>query len=233
MGKFADAIRDRRKGGQRRLGFGASVEQRQPSMLVGAVGAVDCADFCLATDDESMSQIASSEAALWGARVEPLTADGVARAKEQGASFVAFTIDEARADALLDEDLDYVVRLTELRIEESDARALASLRPAEVAAPVEFPVSVETVLQLRRLALLIAAPIGVRCPSDVSDGDLQALRDSGVAVVALGPDATADEISSLKERIADLPERNTRGDSDTQPLIPTLRAGGDAATDDD
>ena len=108
MGKFADAIRDRRKGGQRRLGFGASVEQRQPSMLVGAVGAVDCADFCLATDDESMSQIASSEAALWGARVEPLTADGVARAKEQGASFVAFTIDEARADALLDEDLDYV-----------------------------------------------------------------------------------------------------------------------------
>ena len=233
MGRFADAIRDRRKGGQRRLGFGASVEQRQPSMLVGAVGPVDGADFCLATDEESMSQIASSEVALWGVRVDPLTADGVARVKEQGASFVAFTIDEARADALLDEDLDYVVRLTGLRIEEADARALASLRPAEVAAPVEFPVSVETILHLRRLALLIAAPIGVRCPSDVSDGDLQALRDSGVAVVALGPEATADEISLLKGRIADLPERNTRGDSDKQPLIPTLRAGGDAASDDD
>jgi len=233
MGKLADAIRDRRKGGQRRLGFGAPAEQRRPSMLVGAVGLVDGADFCLATDDESMSQIASSEIALWGARIDPLTADGVARAKEQGASFVVFAIDDARADALLDEDLDYVVRLTELHIAESDARALASLRPAEVAAPVEFPVSVETILHLRRLALLTSAPIGVRCPSDISDGDLQALRDSGVAVLALGPEVTADDISSIKDRIADLPERNTRSDSDAQPLIPTLRAGGDAATEDD
>ena len=226
MGKLADAIRERRQNRQRRLGFGAATEERLPSMLVGTIGIVDGADFCLAVSDEDASATASADVPLWGRRLDALTAEGVAGAKEQGASFVSFTLDAASADGVLDEDVDYVVRLHDLRIDEADARAIGSLSPAEIAVEVEFPLSLSTVLNLRRLAILAASPIGLKCPVDISPGDVQALRDSGVAVLVLGAKATAADVAALKQRIAELPERKPKRDEDARPLIPTVSAGG-------
>ncbi|MCY3923076.1 MAG: hypothetical protein OXG27_11880 [Chloroflexi bacterium] len=233
MGKFADAIRDRRKGGQRRLGFGAASEERQPTMLVGTIGVVDGADFCLALNDDDRAAAASSDVAVWGTRLDALTVDHVGAAKESGAAFVSFDLDGARADAMLDDDVDYVVRLGDLRIDEADARALGSLRPAELAVEVEFPVGLGTILELRRLALLTSAPIGVKCPTDISAGDIEALRDSGVAVFVLDRDVSSDDIAAVKQRIADLPERKPKRGEDAQPLIPTMRPGGDESVGDD
>ncbi len=227
MGKFADAIRDRRKGGQRRLGFGAASDERQPTMLVGTIGIVEGADFCLALDDDDRSAAASSDLAVWGTRLDALTADSVAAAKDGGAAFVSFELDGARADALLDEEVDYVVRLGDLRIDEADARALGSLRPAELAVEVEFPVGLSAILELRRLALLTSVPLGVKCPTDVSAGDIEALRDSGVAVFVLDRHVTADDVAAVKQRIVELPERKSKRNEDAQPLIPTMRLGGD------
>ena len=227
MGKFADAIRDRRKGGQRRLGFGAASDERQPTMLVGTIGVVEGADFCLALDDDDRAEAESSDLAVWGTRLDALTADNVAAAKDSGAAFVSFELDGARADALLDEDVDYVVRLGDVRIDEADARALGSLRPAELAVEVEFPVGLTAILELRRLALLTSVPLGVKCPTDVSAGDIEALRDSGVAVFVLDRDVSPDDVAAVKQRIADLPERKSKRNEDAQPLIPTMRPGGD------
>ena len=232
MGKFADAIRDRRKGRQRRLGFGAAAEERQPSMLVGTIGVVEGADFCLALSDEDASAAESAEVELWGRRLDALTPDQVASAKEQGASFVSFTLDGARADGWRDEEMDYVVRLANLRIDEADARAIGSLRPAEIAVEVEFPVSLAAILDLRRLAMLTSVPMGVKCPTDISPGDIEALRDSGVAAFVLGPEASSDDVAALKQRILDLPERKSKRDQDLQPLIPTTRQSGEDAGDE-
>lgn len=233
MGKFADAIRDRRKGGQRRLGFGAAAEERQPTMLVGTIGVVDGADFCLALDESERVAAESSDARLWGTRLDALTSENVASAKESGAAFVSFELDGARADALLDEDIDFVVRLSDLQIAEADARALGSLRPAEIAVEVGFPVSLASVLELRRLAMLASTPLGVKCPTDISSGDIEALRDSGVAVFVLGPEVSSEDVAAVKRRIADLPERKPKRSEDAQPLIPTLRPGGDDGINDD
>ncbi len=233
MGKFADAIRDRRKGGQRRLGFGAASDERQPTLLVGTIGVVEGADFCLALDDEDRSAAESSGMAVWGTRLDALTSDNVGAAKESGASFVSFELEGARADALLDEDVDYVVRLSDLRIDEADARALGSLRPAELAVEVEFPVVLSAILQLRRLALLTSVPLGVKCPTDVSAGDIEALRDSGVAVFVLDRDVSPDDVAAVKQRIAELPERKSKRNEDAQPLIPAMRPGGDDGSGDD
>ncbi len=229
MGKFADAIRDRRKTRQRRLGFGAGNDERQPSMLVGAIGVVEGADFCLALSESDISAAESAGVEIWGARLDALTPDSVASAKERGASFVSFTLEGALAAAMLDEEMDYVVRLSDLRIDEADARALGSLRPAELAVTVELPVSLSAVLDLRRLALFVSAPIGVKCPSDISAGDIEALRDSGVAVLALDAGASPDDVAAVKRRIVDLPERKPKRDDGSQPLIPTMRPGGDSA----
>ncbi len=227
MGKFADAIRDRRKSRQRRLGFGAAAEERQPSMLVGTVGVVDGADFCLAFSESDEADMQSAGVELWGARLEALTTENVAAAKERGAAFVSFVIEGARADAMLDEEMDYVVRLPGPRIDEADARALGSMRPAELAVPLQFPLSLQSVLDVRRLALFASVPMGTVCPTDISAGDIEALRDSGFALLALVPGASADDVAAVKQRILDLPERKSKRDEDAQPLIPTVRAGSE------
>lgn len=233
MGKFADAIRDRRQSRQRRLGFGAAAEERQPSMLVGAIGVVEGADFCLALSDDDVSAAEAAGVDLWGTRLDALTAEAVDEAKARGAAFVSFELDGARADGLLDEDMDYVVRLGDLSMAEADARALGSLRPAEIAVEVAFPLGLGTVLDLRRLAMLVSAPMGVKCPTDISAGDIEALRDSGVAVFVLGPEASAEDVAAVKQRIADLPERKPKRDEGAQPLIPTAGSGTENGTDED
>ena len=227
MGKFADAIRDRRKSRQRRLGFGAAAEERQPSMLVGTVVVVEGADFCLAFSESDEADMQSAGVELWGARLEALTTENVAAAKERGAAFVSFVLEGARADAMLDEDMDYVVRLAGPRIDEADARALGSMRPAELAVPLQFPLSLQSVLDVRRLALFASVPMGTVCPTDISAGDIEALRDSGFALLALAPGASADDVAAVKQRILDLPERKSKRDEDAQPLIPTVRAGSE------
>ena len=227
MGKFADAIRDRRKSRQRRLGFGAAAEERQPSMLVGTVGVVDGADFCLAFSESDEADMQSAGVELWGARLEELTTENVAGAKERGAAFVSFVLEGARADAMLDEDMDYVVRLADPKIDEADARALGSMRPAEIAVPLQFPLSLLSVLDVRRLALFASVPMGTVCPTDISAGDIEALRDSGFALLALAPGASAEDVAAIKQRILDLPERKSKRDEDAQPLIPTVRAGSE------
>ena len=233
MGKFADAIRDRRKSRQRRLGFGAAAEEPQASMLVGAIGVVEGADFCLALSEDDIAAVESADVELWGTRLDALTAESVAQAKERGAAFVSFELAGARADGLLDEDIDYVVRLDDLRLEEADARALGSLRPAEIAVEVEFPLGLGAILDLRRLAMFASAPVGVKCPSDISAGDIEALRDSGVAVLVLGPGATVEEIAAVRQRVTELPERKPKRDDGAQPLIPTMRSETDSGTDED
>ena len=134
---------------------------------------------------------------------------------------------------MLDEEMDYVVRLPDPRIDEADARALGSLRPAEIAVAVQFPLSLKAVLDIRRLALFASAPLGTVCPSDISAGDIEALRDSGVAVLVLAPGASAEDVVAVKRRIADLPEPKSRRDDDTQALLPTTRASADDSSDDD
>ena len=233
MGKFADAIRDRRKSRQRRLGFGASSEERPASMLLGTVGVVEGADFCLAFSESDEADARSASVGLWGARLDELTAENVASAKERGASFVSFVLDGARADAMLDEEMDYVVRLPGPRIDEVDARALGSLRPAEIAVPLQFPLSLQAVLDIRRLALFASVPMGTVCPTDISAGDIEALRDSGVALLALAQGASAEDVAAVKQRIADLPERKSQRDDDAHPLLPTMRPSADDGSDDD
>ena len=197
-------------------------------MLVGVIGVVEGADFCLALNDSHISAAESSELDLWGIRLDALTAESVAEAKERGAAFVSFLVADAQAAALLDDEMDYVIRLDNLRIEEADARTLGSLRPAELAVAVDFPVSLSAALALRRLALLAATPLGVKCAADIDSGDIEVLRDAGVGALVLDEGSSSDDVAEVRQRIADLPERKPKRGEDAQPLIPTMR---DASSD--
>ena len=231
MGKLADALKERRQSRQRRLGFGAPTQERPPEMLLGTVGLVDGADFCLALTELEAAAAAESDTALWGARLVVLTPESAASAKAAGASFVSFVLDDARADAMLDEEIDYIIRLLNVDVDESGARALGSLRPAMIGVEaLELPLSASDIIQLRRLAMFAAAPISVTTTAEISAGDIQALRDSGVSALLLSEGATAEEVAAVKQRIAELPERKSKRDDEARPLIPTISP---SASDDD
>lgn len=224
MGKFEDAIRDRRKSRQRRLGFGAAPSEQGPSILVGSLGAVEGADFfVLLEGDENSTEIEAGQ--LWGMRVAAATLDRVTAAREAGAAFATIWLEYSRAEALLDEQMDYVIRVPHTRLEDSDARALAGLRPTLVSPNVEFPLRMRGLLELRRMWLLTGAGLGIIVPPDISAQDLELLRDAGVVSIVI-EHASAEEVAAVKARVAGLPEHKTPRDEDLQPLLPTARSGG-------
>lgn len=224
MAKFGDAIRDRRKTRQRRMGFGAGAAEQGPSILVGSLGVVEGADFfVLLEGDETSVEI--EEGQLWGMRVAAATLDRVAAAREAGAAFATIWLEYSRAEALLDDQMDYVIRVPHTRLEDSDARALAGLRPTLVSPDVEFPLRMRGLLELRRMGLLTGAGLGIIVPPDISAQDLELLRDSGVVAILI-EHASVEEIAAVKARVAGLPEHKTPRDEDLQPLLPTPRSGG-------
>lgn len=224
MGKLEDAIRDRRKTRQRRLGFGAAPGEQGPSILVGSLGAVEGADFfVLHEGDEDSVEV--EEGQLWGMRIAAATLDRVTAAREAGAAFAAIWLEYSRAEALLDDQMDYVIRVPHTRLEDSDARALAGLRPTLVSPNVEFPLRMRGLLELRRMGLLTGSALGATVPPDISAQDLELLRDSGVVSVLI-EQANAEEIAAVKARVAGLPEHKTPRDEDLQPILPTSRPGG-------
>lgn len=226
MGKLADAIRQRRRRSQRRLGFGAAQDGGGRTMLIATSGHVEGAEICLLdAPDEGVS-------ALWGLNADDLDADGRKAAAEQGAAF--FVVGSTSADGaalLLERGVDLVLRL-DAEHSDDELAALATLRPTLAIAPnPEFPLSVPAVAGLRRIASRIGAPLGVMLAGEVSDADLELLRDSGVAAPMTPPGATAEDVRALVEHLEALPERKPDARTDMPPLVPQL--AGDQGDEDD
>lgn len=204
-----------RQGNQRRparpLGFQAAKEPPPPSILVAARGSVKGCDIRLFS--EPPAKPISADRPLCGLEVDGLTAEAAQAAQEAGLAFVLFRPSDARADALVDAELDVALNLDDQLPERDDARLLAALRPILVVLPAPaLPLSLPDLLNLRQTAALLDAPFALQLPADVSDGDLRALRDAGLAVALLDP-ARPKAVAALRERIAALPEPRRRRES--------------------
>ena len=213
-----------RQGNQRQparpLGFRALKEPPLPSILIAARGAVEGRDIQLFSDppDEPITV----DRPLCGLEVEQLTAEAVQAARNAGLAFVLFRPGAARADALVDAEIDVALNLDDRLPKRGEAQALAMLRPIMVLLPSpELPLSLGDLLDARRAAALLDAPFALQLPADISDADLQALRDSGLAAVLLDP-AEQEEVGALRERIAALPPPRRRSESaNLRASIPT------------
>ena len=221
MGKLADAIKQRRRRRQRPLGFGAARETRPSPMLIAVSGPLPEADICLL---ESADQAAAcGETALWGLPAAGLDADARKTAAEAGAAYLVVSSTAADASALLLEPgVDLVLRL-DADHDDDELAALASLRPALVVVPnPEFPLSVPAVAGLRRVVARVSAPLGAMLAENVSDADLELLRDSGVAGPMLPPGATAADVNAMAARVEALPERKRDDRPDAPALVPQV-----------
>lgn len=226
MGKLADAIRQRRRRSQRRLGFGAAQEGGGRTMLIATAGEVAGAEICLLDAPDE------GAAALWGLNADGLDADARQAAAEQGAAFLVVGSTSADGAALLlERGVDLVLRLDADHTDDELA-AFATLRPTLAVAPnPDFPLSVSAVAGLRRIVSRVGAPLGVMISEEVSDADLELLRDSGVAAPMLPLGATADDVKALAERLEALPERKPDARTDAPALVPQL--SGDQGDEED
>lgn len=240
MTKLSGTIKATRVGGGRRIGFGtnsASSATDQRGLLIGALGSdLNGADLLIvaadADDSKALKKVDKGGAPL-GVEPPSLTADGARQAQEAGADFVVYQLATAQADALLSEKLEYVLRLADGTPSEADLRAIASLHPTlVVAADAAEPLAVSASLELRKIALGVAAPLAVGVSADASAGQLQALREAGVVVLLLSK-PTTDQVGSLRERIAELPRSSRRKGEDVTPMIPGLGASEEEEDDFD
>jgi len=234
MNKLTERIRLARRRGGRRLGFGLTQDPQSASrgLLVAARGApADGVDIVIVADAATAGATGSD--ALIGFDASPLTARGAEKAEHAGATFVVYDPDHADAQALLREKLDYVLRLPDRALEDSELRAVGTLRPALVIAPdIAEPMSVTALIDLRRIALTVSAPIGVGIPADAATGLLEVLRDSGVVTLILDA-PSAEQVSTLRERIGELPVSPRRRDDESSPVVSGVRAEADEEDEED
>ena len=201
-----------RRGNQRQptrpIGFRAAKDPPPPSILIATRGPVAGHDVCIFS--EPPKQRITVDRPLCGLEVDGLTAETMQSAQEAGLAFVAFRPGQSRGDAVANAEIDFALQLDDQLPEPNDARALAALRPILAILPTpQLPLALNDLLRLRRVAVLLDAPFALQTPPDISNGDLQVLRDSGLAVVILDP-ATPEEVAALREQIIALPEPTRR-----------------------
>ena len=172
MTKLSDAIQSARRHGGRSLGFSGTSAADQPKrgLLIASVGNDAAgADVQVVLEAESVATAAAATTTTGGAipiglGPATLTSDAATAGHEAGASFAVFDPATTNADALLNEELEYCVRVA-LDADEGQLRAIGSLRPVLIIlASLSDPLPVTEMLALRRAVMLTGAPAGLGKP---------------------------------------------------------------------
>ena len=231
------------------MGFGlpsTSTASLTRGLLVATIGHIDDNAAAALLSDEltdgttlqtHLADRNDPDGTLIGVEPSELTADRIQTAEQAGADFVIYQTNHANADALLSTKLDYVLRVPDdaaASLGETALRTLASLGPALVIAPsVSEPLAVADLLNLRKLGMFIGAPLAVTVEPTAGAGLLEALRESGVAILLLSDTATSADVTALQETIQTLPERSRRHDEDRDVLVPGVAPADDGDDDFD
>jgi hypothetical protein len=255
MSRLGDKIRKTMGMEPAPMGFGAAVARpRTPSMLLVvqqpasgkrrrgdlAESGVDALLLSLADPERETGElekwVKESGGVPCGALVDGASGKAAAALKETGVDFLAFDAEATSADALLQTELGYVLVLSGepsdsfLRAMEPlplDALLLPDWRP---------PLTVRGQLELHRLVLLSRTPLIVSAPLDIAPGELECLRDAGVAAVAVnGADsATWDRLTTLRQAIDGLPpRRRRRRDERAEAIVPAVGGPADQAGEEE
>jgi hypothetical protein len=241
MSKLADRIKKIGRAEPQRIGFTATPAAPGPSLLV--VVSLDVSDAGKAGEIVNAGAdvlVFGGELKKGGAyppgsglRGESLGRAAVSAAREAGADFVLIGT-RIPSESLLEEGIGFVLELPE-DADDTRLRLLGDLNldAIVVQAPPE-PLTLESLLGLRRVASLTRTPLLASVETAVSGTALHALRESGVVgVIVTG--ASAADIGALRERILALPPRGRRRDNGAEALLPAqaVVGGGEDDYDDD
>lgn len=245
MSKLSDRIRKTNHTEPAPMGFAPIARTSSPTMLtlvrLAAGDAAKAADAAAKGADgvivdglepkKLKGQDGKANGVVFGVRLQKAERNIVLSLKEAGADFAVVDIASAAADALLEENIGYVL-LVPAEADDTRLRLIADLGVDAllVQAPAQ-PVTVEGMLELRRIAALSRTPLLADVPADADATLLQILRDSGVAGVVIEGSALG-KLASLRERIAALPARGRRQEAHADATVPA-QASHDHGEDDD
>lgn len=145
--------------------------------------------------------------------------------KAAGFDFAVFDPDATPSTAVLEEDIGYVLNLP-ADIGDIELRAIESFQLDAIdVGKLDNALTVRKQIDLRRIFALTRKPLMVSVPADISVDQLQALRDTNVAVVAA---EGADAVERLRKTIDALPVRSRRKDEDRPfPMVPRAAPGAE------
>jgi hypothetical protein len=170
---------------------------------------------------------------LLGARPQKSDRENIASIKQAGADFIVLEADSGLAEALLEENVGFVLA-SRGQPEDTWLRLLGDLGLDALIAPApDGDLTIERLLELRRVSALSRTPLLVEVPADAEASRLQALRESGVAGVIVDG-SSLGKLEKLRETIAALPARGKRREERSEAMLPTgVGTAGHDHDDDD
>ena len=175
-------------------------------------------------DSKELSDNADSlEGLIWGVSAAGIDQERIASLKEAGCDFIVFD-SSASAAVLNDEDLGKIIRVDK-DLSEGAAAAIHDL-PIDgallTADDLRLPLSVQDLIDIESVRGMLGKPFMVDMPTDLSTPELEVIRDTGTAALAV--DILSKAVRELAERVDSLkPKRQRSGRRDE--LTPSVPLG--------
>jgi hypothetical protein len=246
MAKLNDLLKRATRPAPDAMGFGAAAAKRQATMLLIALAsdhwsraAADAADAAADVvvlqgrpgERDITDAIAAAGDRPVGVTLNDSSLETVRAAK---ADFVVVTT-HAPAAILVEEDLAVVLQLRD-DIPDFQLRALEPWSLDAIFIEREFsPGTIMKVLDLQRVGGLSRKPLLVQVSGETSNDELLALRDAGVAMLAVDmKDRNGiDSLRKLRGTVDALPRRRPRKEDKRQAMLPRGTGGSIEADEDD
>lgn len=169
---------------------------------------------------------------LLGIRPQKTERDQITSLREAGADFVVLDAESGMAEALLEENVGFVL-MARSETDDTRLRLLADLNlDALISSPPDGSLTIERLLELRRVSALGRTPLLLEISGDAGASSLQALRESGVAGVII-EGSQLGRLEKLRETIAALPARGKKREERGEAMIPAAALAGHSHDEDD
>jgi hypothetical protein len=185
-------------------------------------------------DAAKLQEMTSAVDIPCGLLMDAPSKDHAEQARSAGLDFIVLTSDGAPAVLLLDEEIGHVMAVGE-GLADTQLRLMESLPfDALLAGAAPHPITIAQQLELRRISGLTRKALILRFDDESSSGELECLRDSGVAALLLeGPNAV-DRLAVARTLVdAIRPRRRRRNDRDATPVLPSVGRSGEDSDEDD
>lgn len=235
MSQLLKVIARAQRGEGPRMGFGTGGREKPRAMALGvlardASGASEAieadVDFVIVrAGDASEAATAIGEIGETrtpvGVWLSELDVDGAKKLAEAGADFVASPLEGTKAEAVDTDALGHILAVTG-EIDDTTLRTLGALgldgmfvkRPAG-------EMTLQTQVDLARLAVLSGMDLLVSSQAEVSSSELRVLRDSGAVAIVATDGSTGDELRALNDRLRTIPPKRSKARANDAPLLPT------------
>jgi hypothetical protein len=175
---------------------------------------------------------AKANGSILGLAPDKADQKSAAAAKQSGVDFLVLDPAKALAEAMLDQNLGYVLTLTE-PLDDIRTRLLGDLNlDAIIVRAPSAPVTLAQLLELRRIGGLTRTPLFVPAEASIDAAHLQVLRDSGAAGIVVDASAIG-KLGDLRERIAKLPPPGRKKEERAEVTVAATAAAGPSHEEDD